>query len=45
MGELLQALADGRQPMTSGEDNLETVCMAQAAVESAETGRTVDLAG
>ena len=45
MGELLRALAEGRQPLTSGRDNLDTIRMANAAVESAATGRTVELAG
>jgi len=31
MGELLQAIAEGRQPMTSGDDNLATIRMASAA--------------
>jgi predicted dehydrogenase len=43
MGELLQAIAHGRQPLTSGADNLDTIRMANAAVESAATGRAVEL--
>jgi predicted dehydrogenase len=45
MGELLQAIADGRQPLTSGDDNLATIRMARAAVESSVTGQAVELAG
>jgi len=44
MGELLQAIAEGRQPMTSGEDNLATMHMAKAAIESAESGCSVEIA-
>jgi predicted dehydrogenase len=44
MGELLSALAEGRPPQTSGEDNLDTIRIAYAAVESARTGRAVELA-
>lgn len=43
MAELLCALAEGRAPQTSGEDNLHSVRIAYAAVESSQTGRTVDL--
>jgi predicted dehydrogenase len=43
MGEFLTALAEGRQPMTNGEDNLHSLQIAYAAVESAQTGRTIDL--
>src|SRR5262249_3908030 len=43
MGELLRALADGRAPQTSGEDNLDTIRIAYAAVESSRTGRAVEL--
>jgi predicted dehydrogenase len=44
MGELLRALAEGRPPLTSGVDNLDTLRMANAAVESAATGRAIELA-
>jgi predicted dehydrogenase len=44
MGELLSALAERRPPQTSGEDNLDTIRIAYAAVESARTGRAVELA-
>ena len=43
MGELLQALAEGRQPATSGRDNLDTVRIAGAAVRSSTTGEAVGL--
>jgi predicted dehydrogenase len=43
MGELLQAIAEKRQPLTSGRDNLDTIRMANAAVESAETGQAIEL--
>lgn len=43
MGELLTALAEGRPPQTAGRDNLNSVKMAYAAVESSQTGRAVDL--
>jgi predicted dehydrogenase len=43
MGELLTALAEGRSPLTSGRDNLSSVKIAYAAVESSETGGTVAL--
>jgi predicted dehydrogenase len=43
MGELMRALAEGRQPETSGRDNLNSIRMAYAAVESSTTGRAVEL--
>jgi predicted dehydrogenase len=43
MGEFLTALAERRAPATSGRDNLQSIKLAFAAVESSETGRTVDL--
>lgn len=43
MGEMLRALAEGREPATSGRDNLSSIRIAYAAVESANTGRAVDL--
>jgi predicted dehydrogenase len=43
MGELMTALAEGREPLTSGRDNLNSVKIAYAAVESSQTGRTVEL--
>lgn len=44
MGELLTALADGRPPLTNGEDNLQSIKIAFAAVQSAETGTAIPLA-
>ena len=44
MGELMQALAERREPETSGRDNLNTLRIAYAAVESSETGQAVSLA-
>ena len=39
MGEMLTALAEGRDPLTSGRGNLHSIGIAYAAVESSETGR------
>ncbi len=39
-----ESLAVGREPDTSGRDNLKTFALVEAAYLSAETGRTVDLA-
>ncbi len=43
MGELMTALYEGRAPQTSGRDNLETLQIAYAAVESSMTGEPVEL--
>lgn len=43
MGEMMQALTEGRPPQTSGRDNLESIKIAYAAVESSERGVAVDL--
>jgi predicted dehydrogenase len=43
MGEMMTALTEGREPQTSGRDNLNSIRIAYAAVESSETGQTVDL--
>ena len=43
MGELMRAVLEEREPMTSGRDNLESIKIALAAVESAASGRTVAL--
>ena len=43
MGELMRALNEGREPETSGRDNLSSIGIAYAAVESADTGRTVEI--
>jgi len=42
MGELMSAVAAGREPETSGRDNLRSVRIAYAAVRSAETGQVVE---
>jgi predicted dehydrogenase len=44
MGEMMRALSEGREPQTSGRDNLNSIRIAYAAVESAATGRAVELA-
>ena len=43
MGEMLRSLHEGRPAATNGLDNLDTLRIAYAAVESAETGHTVKL--
>ncbi|MFN3653382.1 MAG: Gfo/Idh/MocA family protein [Armatimonadota bacterium] len=44
MGELMRAIQEDREPSTSGQDNLNSIKIAYAAVRSAETGRAVELA-
>lgn len=44
MGKMMTALTEGREPQTSGRDNLNSIRIAYAAVESAATGRAVELA-
>lgn len=41
MGDLMDAVATGRQPITSGRDNLGTIAVAMAAYRSAEERRSV----
>jgi predicted dehydrogenase len=43
MGEMLTSLAEGRPPLTAGRDNLNSIKIAYAAVESSENGRAVTL--
>lgn len=43
MGEMLRSLAEGREPQTSGRDNLNSLRIAYAAIESSRSGRTVEL--
>lgn len=43
MAELMQAITEGRPPLTSGRDNLVTLRMVTAAVESVETQRAFGL--
>ncbi len=41
MGDLMDAIATGRQPITSGRDNLGTIALVQAAYRSAAERRSV----
>lgn len=41
MAERLSSLAEDREPTTSGRDNLHSLAIALAAVQSSETGETV----
>ena len=43
LGELAAAIREGREPETSGKDNLETLALVFGAVESAASGRSVEL--
>lgn len=43
MGERLQSLAEGREAVTSGRDNLDSIRIAYAAVKSSETGQAVEI--
>jgi len=43
MGELLKAIKTGSEPETSGSDNLSTLRIIHAALESADTGNKVNL--
>ena len=45
MGEMLLALEEGREPESSGRDHLVSLRMAFAAVESADSGESVELRG
>lgn len=42
--EMRAAVVDGRQPETSGEDNLWTLAMVEAVIRSDKTGRVVEVA-
>jgi predicted dehydrogenase len=44
MGEMLLAVAEHRDPLTSGWDNLDTLRIVDAAIESSTVGRTIELA-
>ena len=44
MGELLIALAEGKEPSISGRDNLRTLALVEAAFQSAREHRVVELA-
>ncbi len=39
----IECLRQGREPATSGRDNLKTLALVEAAYQSAATGQTVDL--
>ena len=43
MGELMRAIHEDREPATSGRDNLQSLQIAFAAVQSASTGLAVEL--
>ena len=43
MGEVMRALSENRAPQTLARDNLNSIRIAYAAVESSETGRAVEL--
>jgi predicted dehydrogenase len=43
MVEMMSALSEGREPQTSGRDNLNSLRIAFAAVESSKNGRAVEL--
>jgi len=43
MGELMRAVTEGREPQTSGRDNLNSVRIAFAGVQSSQTGQVVEL--
>lgn len=43
LNEFASAISDGREPETSGRDNLNTLAMTTAAVESADRGEAVQV--
>jgi len=43
MGELMPAIAEDREPATSGRDNLDTIRILESAIQSSRAGRTLDL--
>ena len=43
MAEFLDAIATGRKPETDGTDNIESLAMVLGAIESARSGRRVEL--
>ena len=45
LGRLLDALGTPRPPSNSGRDNLKTIALLEAAYQSAEQGRAVELTG
>lgn len=44
LAELAAAIHEGREPESSGRDNIRSLALTVAAVESARQGRTVDIA-
>src|SRR5436190_4151223 len=44
MGEMMRALTERREPQTSGRDNLNSIRIAYAAVESSRSGQAVEIA-
>ena len=43
MGEMLTALAEGREPQASGRDNLDSIRVTNAGVESYKSGQAVEV--
>ena len=43
MGEMMSAMAEDREPLTSGRDNLDSIRIVMASVRSSEEHRTVRL--
>lgn len=43
MGEMLTALAEGREPQVSGRDNLDSIRVTSAGAESYESGLAVEV--
>ena len=43
MGEMLTALAEGREPEASGRDNLDSIRVTTAGAESYKSGLAVDV--
>jgi predicted dehydrogenase len=43
MGELLCAVEEGREPLNGARENLRSLALAFAAIESARTGREVEV--
>ena len=44
MSELMDAIASGRSPVTSGRDNLRTLALVFGSYRSAQEGRTIRVA-
>ena len=41
--DFITARAEGRAPLTAGADNIRSLAMTFAAIESAEAGRRIDI--